>query len=547
MLYRIKNIEINTLSFNLIIDEVTVAVEPQVFDLIIYLIFHRNKLVTRKELFDELWSDKVVSDDSLSTHIKRARKVLGDDGNQQKLIKTIHGRGFQFIGDVEELSLPHEETDSLFIARADSNNSDLFNSNVGSYAAPEAKPLKLPDKPSVAVMDFVDTGASDNGALFAYGLTADISATLSRLPNLFISARASVTTLTQFNLSAKEMARRLGVHYLVFGNTQLLNNRVTVTLTVVDGINDFELWSEHFDRPLDDLYDIQKEITGNIVVAIDAAIEQSEIVRAFLIPTEDLSAWENYHRGIWHINRTTMKDVDQSQFYFDRAIALDSRFSRAYAGLSFSYMSRQLLKSIDADNDDDLKKAHDYARRSIDYCQFESMGYMSLGRALFFNYEPDRALQSLDHGLELNPNYFQCHATKGVVAAHAGCTTQAELHLEIAERLSPLDSLLFSMKMAQATLLVRQHKYADAAKISLQATHYPNAYFTTYALAAACLQLAGKLSEANRYANKLLKIKPGYSIESYLKFLPFSEVSTKQLITLAMQDAGIPALSINNN
>ena len=341
MLYRIENIKIDTLNFDITIDEVTVAVEPQVFDLIVYLMTHRNRLVTRNELFDDIWSGKVVSDESLSTHIKKARKVLGDDGKQQTLIKTIHGRGFQFIGDVVELSLPHEDTDNPFIDSGHSEPTGPFSSNFGAYAIPEVKPLKLPDKPSVAVMDFVDIGSSDTGALFAYGLTADISATLSRLPNLFVSARASVTALTKLSLSAKEMARQLGVHYLIYGNTQMLNNRVSVTLTVVDGVNDTELWSEHLDRPFDELYAIQKEITANIVVAIDAAIEQSEIARAFLIPTEDLSAWENYHRGIWHINKTTMKDVGQSQFYFNKAIALDSQFSRAYAGLSFSYMSSQ--------------------------------------------------------------------------------------------------------------------------------------------------------------------------------------------------------------
>jgi len=547
MLYQINNIKIDTLSFHLIIDEITVAVEPQVFDLIIYLIIYRNRLVTRNELLDHIWSGKVVSDNSLSTHIKKARQVLGDDGNQQKLIKTIHGRGFQFIGNVEELSPPHEEGNTPFIDSDHYKSSSLFSSKAGVYAKPEEKPLNLPDKPSVAVMDFVDIGASPSGALFAYGLTADISATLSRLPNLFISARASVTKLTQVTMSAKAMARRLGVHYLIYGNTQLLNNRVTITLTVVDGVNDTELWSEHFDRSFDDLYNIQKDIVDSIVVAIDVAIEQSEIARAFLIPTEDLSAWENYHRAIWHSNRTTMKDINKSQCYFKNAIALDSRFSRAYAGLSYSYMNSQLLKSINTDNYDDLEKAHDYAKQSIDHCQFESMGHMSLGRTLFFSHKPAQALQSINHGLALNPNYSQCHAFKGVITAHAGCTTQSEVHLGIAERLSPLSSLLFSMRMAQATSLVRQLKYTDAAKISLQATQYSNAYFTTYALAAGCFQLAGQLNKARKYANKLLEIKPGYSTEAYLKFLPFSEESTKQLITHAMQDAGIPALNINNN
>lgn len=137
MLYQIRNIKIDTLGFHLVIDEVSVAVEPQVLDLIIYLVANRNRLVTRSELFENIWPDKVVSEDSISTHIKRARKILGDDGNQQKLIKTIHGRGFQFVGKVEELNLADEISDSQIVA----NSSKPESQNKQSVTLSAKKPL----------------------------------------------------------------------------------------------------------------------------------------------------------------------------------------------------------------------------------------------------------------------------------------------------------------------------------------------------------------------------------------------------------------------
>lgn len=529
MFYRIESIEIDALNYRLTIDGTAVTVEPQVFDLIIYLITHRGRLVTRQEIFDNIWKNRVVSDDSLSAHIKKARKVLGDDGKQQRVIKTIHGRGFQFIADTEELNPQHDATGCTGLTPK-------------TYRKPIQKPLELPDKPSLAVMDFIDIGASEGGALFAYGLTTDINSTLSRLPNLFITARASASIASKLNKTPTEVAKRLGVHYLVYGQTQYQANRVKVTLSVVDAINDTEVWSEHFDRSFSDLFQIQTDIANAIVAVIDSTIEQMEIERAFFIPTEDLSAWENYHRGIWHVNTTTAKGQEETQYFLNKAISLDSRFSRAYAGLSYSHMSIKLL-GISTAKGSDIEKAYDYAMRSIDYCKFEAMGYMSLGRVSFFSHEPERALKYLNHGLQLNPNYACCHAMKGLASAHAGCTDQALHHLEVAERLSPFDSLLFAMKMAQATSLIRQKKFAEAARISLLASSYSNAFFSTYALTAACLELSGNVDEARQYVKKALEINPAYSVETHMQFLPFSEKPTQLLISNAMQKAGLPAVN----
>jgi len=530
MIYQIKNIKIDTLKFNLCIDEKAITIEPQAFDVLIHLIIHRNRLVSRQEIFDTIWGDKIVSDTSLSTYIKKLRQILGDDGKQQRVIKTIHSRGFQFVANVDELKSPDIISEPHDVKINDDTYQKLC-----------LKPLVLPDKPSLAIMNFVDLGSSEAGVFFAYGLMTDINATLSRLPNLFISARASASIVYRLSLTPAETAKRLGVHYLVYGQTQYQDKRIKVTLTVVDAINNTEIWAEHFDRSFDDLFQVQIDIANAIAVAIDSAIEQKEIERAFLIPTEDLSAWENYHRGIWYINKTTVKDQQQTQFFLNKAISLDARFSRAYAGLSYVSMSLKLL-GMSIDNKEDTKKAYDYAKRSIDYCQSESMGYMSLGRVSFFSHEPERALKYLDQGLQLNPNYSHCHAIKGIVSAHAGYTNQSLHHLEVAERLSPFDTLLFAIKMAQATSLIRQKKFTEAVEVSLQASSYPNAFFSTYAITAACLQLKGDTTKAREFVTKALQMNPAYSVEAYMQFLPFSEEPTKLLISNAMQEAGMPLM-----
>ena len=119
------------------------------------------------------------------------------------------------------------------------------------------------------------------------------------------------------NLSSKEVGERLGVRYLVYGNLQQIAKRVRVTLSIVDASHDAEIWSEHFDHSLDDLFLAQEEMTNVIVNATDSAIEQAEIERSFLIPTEDLSAWENYHRGLRYFDQTN--DVERAQTFLKKS------------------------------------------------------------------------------------------------------------------------------------------------------------------------------------------------------------------------------------
>ena len=287
--------------------------------------------------------------------------------------------------------------------------------------------LALPDKPSVAIMDFTDMSVSQEGVLLAHGLTVDINASLAKLQNLFVTARASAACLTKLKLSPKVVSRHLGVRYLVYGNMLRLPKRIRVVVTIVDAVCSTEIWSEHFDRPLDDLFQVQDESTHAIVRTLDSGIKQAEIERVFRVPPANLSAWENYLQGLWYINRLTNEAADSAQRLFQKAILLDPRFSRTYAGLSYTHTSRALL-SVAPSVDDDLSNAHDFAKRSVDCCWRDAMGYLSLGRALLLSKKYEQALGACDQALRLNANYLLGHILKLFVCGHSGSDAQAQLH-----------------------------------------------------------------------------------------------------------------------
>lgn len=523
-------------------------IEPLTFNLLKFMLENPERVLSHDELINAVWTSSEISNSALCATICAARRAIGDSGRNQKCIKTVSGCGYRFIAmftcikDNKEFTKSSASTLQTYQQDDADQSSKLPDLTTASHLCMPPESLELPDKPSVAIMDILEIGSSKEGYLLAHGLTVDINSSLARLPHLFVITRASAASQLIQNLSSKEVSRRLGVRYLVYGNVQRLSRRVRITVSVVDATRDTEIWSEHFDRSLDDLFLVQDEITRAIVMTIDSTIEQAEIERAVLVPPENLSAWEFYHQGLFHINRTTYDAVELAQRLFKKATLKDPRFSRAYAGLSYTYTSHALL-CMSTSMDDDMAQALDYAKRSIEYGIREAMGYWSLGRLMFLSGEHEQALSAYDRALQLNPNYYHCSYGKALVSAHAGLDSSVPLYLDAAQRLSPFDPLQFSIKTIRAISLVNQGKYDEAAAWSVSAANEHNAYFTTYAVTSACLELTGHTTDAQHYAAKTLKLNPDYSVDNYRRTFPYVDESARSIFINAMLKSGIPKVS----
>lgn len=234
-------------------------------------------------------------------------------------------------------------------------------------------------------MDFIALKNSPEQQLSAYGLTMEINAGLARLSQLFVIARASSEHLSSINLLPAQIGQQLGVRYLLYGHTKTVNRRIEVILSLVDASSSEEIWSEDFNVIQDDILAIQNDMIAEIVTAIDYRIEQAEVARSFLIPTENLSAWEHYYRGLWHMNQTSIEGCNTAQHHFQKALTQDERFSRAYAGLSYTYSSRVLLDDTPSKNNTYLKKSSNYAKKGILYNTRDPMSFFSLGRSFWID------------------------------------------------------------------------------------------------------------------------------------------------------------------
>jgi TolB-like protein len=399
--------------------------------------------------------------------------------------------------------------------------------------------VDLPEKPSLAVVDFADLGSHAGGAVLANGLTVDLNSRLAQLPSLFVIARQSTARIDAKRLAPQQIGAALGVRYLLGGSVQRDNKRVRTTVTLTDASDESELWSEHFDRPLDDIFQVQDDITNAVIAAIEPAIERAEMQRALLKPPDSLTAWEQFHRGLWHCFRFTARDSEVAHELFTRAVTLDPHFSRAFAGLSFTHYARAFLGSV-PNVGREIDAALEAARKSVDFDGRDAMGHWALGRALFLSRRHDNALSAIDRSLVINPNYAQGHYAKGFVGIHAGLDEASLPSLDVAQRLSPFDPLLFAMKSSRAISLAIQGHHMEAAAWATRATQEPNAHFHIYAIAAACLELAGRSADAAINARWVIKRQPQYSIAVFRRSFPHKHETAREAFLAALERAGIP-------
>jgi tetratricopeptide (TPR) repeat protein len=242
--------------------------------------------------------------------------------------------------------------------------------------------------------------------------------------------------------------------------------------------------------------------------------------------------------ALWHSFRFTAADTHRAQHFLRRSLEQDPDFPRAHAAQSLVHFSRAFLHSSE-DFDREVALALASAGTSIDLDGRDAMGHWSLGRAQFLHGDHDLSLESLDRALLANPNYAQGHYARGFVRAHSGIAATALPELDTAQRLSPFDPLLFAMKSSRAISMAIQGDYEEAALWAVRGTLEPNAHFHIYAVAAACLELAGRHDEASRQIGIACSIFPDYSQRQFFRSFPYKQAQHRQLMAGALTRAGL--------
>ena len=416
MIYRFGEYELDTNSFALTGVDGSIAVEPQVFSLLQLLIENAERVVTKDEIIDAVWDSRAISDSALNSRINAARRALGDDGKTQAVIKTFPRRGFRFVAEVE---------------------------GGGRTAALLPTTTDTSGKPSIAVLPFDNLTGDPDQVYFSDGISEDIITALSRVPVFIVIARNTMFTYKDTSLDVKSIAEELDVRYVLAGSVRKGGSRVRITAQLVEGETGNNIWTEHYDRELEDIFAVQDNITQTVVAALEPTMSKAERQRAITRKPENLDAWDHYHRGMNHLyDKGDMlaqpHDLERAKAYFSQCIESDPQFSRAYAGLAHCHQLSVITGATD-DPAKSLDVAFEAVKNFIRLDERDAYAHAILANTYMLRRDPLAAIRECKIAIQLNPNTAQNHFFVGQAYICAGEATTGIDHLEMALRLGNRD------------------------------------------------------------------------------------------------------------
>jgi len=495
------------------------ALEPQVFALLAFLVEHRERLVSKDEIFEKVWDGRIVTDSALASRVKSARKVLGDDGKSQRFIKTIHGQGFRFVAEVRA----HRDEVRVHTVPAPDEL---------SAASADAQ-----SRPSIAVLPFRLIGDAGAHETIADGLAHELITELARLRWLFVIARASSFRLRGHELDSREVGRLLGVRYCLSGTVEISGRQLLVTTDLVDTRGGDVVWAERYTGFIDDVHAVRAEIRSKILTSLEIQIPLHEAAGARLTVTDNLDAWSAYHLGLQHIYRFNRKDNAIAADLFGRAVAKDPGFARAHAGLSFVHFQTAFMRQTD-DVAGEIALARSCAQRGVDIDQLDPFVNFTMGRSFWLEGDLDRALAWLERSTSLSPNYAQGNYARAWTETMAGNGLEGREHVDLAMQLSPLDPLYYAMLGTRGFSHWTQGEYAEAASWTERAARSPGAHVLIAMIAAAAQMLAGDEARARTWADNVRQRSPHISRDDFFHAFPVKPETLRSRVAAALQQLG---------
>jgi TolB-like protein/Tfp pilus assembly protein PilF len=499
-----------------------IALEPQVFDLLAYLVQSRDRVVSKDDLIASVWGGRIVSDATLSSRIYAARKALGDSGDQQKLIRTIARKGLRFIAPVST-----QPSDDAAVAEPAPET--------GRERPPAAFPL--PDRPAIAVLPFINMSDDPEQEYFSDGISEDIITALSKLRWFFVIARNSSFTYKGKATHLKQVAEELGVRYVLEGSVRKAGERVRITAQLNDVATGSHIWAERYDRDLADVFAVQDEITEAIVAAIEPQLYAAENFRAQRKSPENMDAWDLVMRALSHYWRVTRQDSVVAQALLEKAIAIDPQYGQALGVLATSYMFSAHMGWIEMAKA--IEIAERAARSALEADSEDPWAHNALAHVHLFTDRHDDSLAEFETALRLNPNFAMAQGYYGLSLTYDGRWQEADEAARRALRLSPRDpfSAVYLGIASYAQFLGRN--YAEAMRLARESIRQRNDFVGAHRVLTAAAGMAGETDVARAALKDLQRAQPNISLAWIASNMPIRHKSDRDRYLEGFRQAGL--------
>ncbi|MFZ0354081.1 MAG: winged helix-turn-helix domain-containing tetratricopeptide repeat protein [Pseudolabrys sp.] len=476
-----------------------IAVEPQVFDLLIYLVQNRDRVVSKDDLIASIWGGRAVSDSTLTSRINAARKAVGDSGVKQKLIRTIARKGLRFVGDVHIRPLGLEPQAEIH--------------------EPSRAALPLPDRPAIAVLPFLNMSGDPEHEYFSDGISEDIITALSKLRWFFVIARNSSFTYKGKAVHMKQIAEELGVGYVVEGSVRKSGDRVRITAQLNDVATGSHIWAERYDRDIADVFAVQDEITEAIVAAIEPQLYAAENFHAQRKAPDSMDAWDLVMRALSHYWRVTRQDNVVAQALLEKATVIDPNYGQALGVLAASQTFSAHMGW--ADMAAVVPTAERAAHAAIRADGEDPWAHYALGNVYLFTRRFDDSLAEFELALQLNPNFSLAQGYYGLALAYCGRWQEADLAASRALRLSPRDPFSAIYCGIAAYSQYVGHNYDEAMRLARESIRLRNDFVGGHRVLTAAAGMAGQSETAKAALLELRRAQPNICIDWIVNQMPF--------------------------
>jgi TolB-like protein/Tfp pilus assembly protein PilF len=514
--FRLENHELDGELRELTRDGGRIPIQPQVFDLLLFLVENRDRVVSKDDLISGVWDNRAVSDSALNSRINAARKAVNDDGKAQRLIRTIPRKGFRFVGDCAEM-MPAAQAVTV---------------------VPSAPPAtSASDRPAIAVLAFDNMSNDPDQDYFCDGISEDILTALSKVRWFLVVARNSSFTYKGRSVHIRQIARELGVRYVVEGSVRKEANRVRITAQLNDATTGSHLWAEHYDRELVDVFAVQDEITNAVVAAIEPQIHVAENFRARRKPPASMDAWDLSMRALSHYWRITREDHLTAQALLEKAIAIDPNYSQAQALLAASHMFGAHLGWAE------FAKAVPIAERAavaaVQLDREDAWAHTALGSVYFSTRRLDDALSEFETALQLNPNFCLAQGYYALALSYGGRHEDSFEAAQRAIRLSPRDPALAIYYAIAGYARFLSRRYDEAIALAREAIRHRGDLTGAYRVLVVSASMSGDAATAEMALAELRRVQPSMSLAWAATQLPWQNAADREHFLEGCRRAGM--------
>jgi adenylate cyclase len=488
-----------------------IPVEPQVFDLIAYLVRNRERVVSKDDLIEGVWGGRIVSESTLTSRINAARKAIGDNGREQRLIRTAARKGLRFVGEVRERA----QTPAADLIPADAFPAD------GYDAAPH--PPKITDRPSIAVLPFINFSDDPELELMVTGLAEDIITLLARVPGFFVISRASSFFYARKPVEIRQVGAELGVRYIVTGSARGFATRVRIGVQFIDAESGTQLWANRYEVERGDTLDLQDEIARRVITELEPALTKAELLVIRRRRTQSVDAWAHYRHaaGAIAVHGWNDESVTNAQRLLREAIRIDPNFALAHALLALISAFGANLSLVE-DRDAAAKDARDFAERAValDSNASDVLGFA--GCALADIGDAERGYELLRRALELDPSNAQAHVAIGATLVRLKRFDEGISSMQFGMRSSPKDFRLTFWSMILADGLVRAGRLQEAVEVASAAARRDSRLYGVRVVMAWSLMRLNRADEARAALADARRIRPALNLDEIRRFFGHS-------------------------